>query len=209
MGKHLQSDPALVTRRRFLSRTRGPVSLSHIFIRRGPGLFLAAFVATLGVLAVNSIDPFSGAVASPNFVSIDLARYAEGQSLIAAESARAGGRDGLESIARLTPLSGIPDAGTAQAIAYVLVVQRGWNGSEFDCLVNLWNRESHWNVNSHNTESGAHGIPQARPGNKMASAGADWRTNPRTQIVWGLGYIKNRYGTPCGAWAHSEEFNWY
>ena len=209
MGKHLQSDPASALRHRSPLHTRNGVSLSHIFIRRGPGLFLAAFVVALGVLLVNSIDPYSGAVASPNFVAVDLARYAEGQSLIAAEASKDAGRDGVQAIARLTPLSGVPDAGTAQAIAYVLVVQRGWNGSEFDCLVNLWNRESHWNVNSHNTESGAHGIPQALPGNKMASAGPDWQTNPRTQILWGLRYIANRYGTPCGAWAHSEEFNWY
>ena len=209
MGKHLQSDPALIARRRILSRTRGTVGLSHVFIRRGPGLFLWAFLAALGVLMVNSFDPYSGAVASPNFVEFDIAMYAEGQSLIAAEATSGGGRDGLQSITRLTPLSGVPDAGTAQAIAYVLVIAHGWTGSDFDCLVNLWNRESHWNVNSHNAESGAHGIPQALPGNKMASAGPDWRTNPRTQIIWGLGYIKNRYGTPCAAWAHSEEFNWY
>ena len=65
-----------------------------------------------------------------------------------------------------------------------------------------------WRVNAANS-SGAYGIPQALPGSKMASAGADWQTNPATQIAWGLGYIAGRYGTPCGAWDHSESNGWY
>jgi hypothetical protein len=107
------------------------------------------------------------------------------------------------------PAVGIPDPGTAQAIAYQMVLARGWDATEFDCLVALWNRESHWNVYSLNVHSGAYGIPQALPGNRMASAGADWQTNPATQITWGLGYIAGRYGTPCGAWNHSQAKGWY
>ena len=110
---------------------------------------------------------------------------------------------------RTAPAVGIPDPGSAQAIAYDMVLQRGWNDSEYECLVALWNRESHWNVYAHNTSSGAYGIPQALPGDKMASAGADWQTNPATQITWGLGYIAGRYGTPCAAWEHSERKGWY
>lgn len=102
-----------------------------------------------------------------------------------------------------------PDPGTAQAIAYEMVLARGWSDADFGCLVALWNRESGWRVNAFNAGSGAYGIPQALPGNKMASAGADWETNPATQISWGLGYIGGRYGTPCGAWAHSESRGWY
>jgi hypothetical protein len=79
---------------------------------------------------------------------------------------------------------------------------------QFNCLVSLWNRESHWNVTATNP-NGAYGIPQALPGNKMASAGPDWQTNATTQITWGLGYITGRYGTPCGAWAHSQATGWY
>ena len=107
------------------------------------------------------------------------------------------------------PAAGIPDPGTAQAIALQMVTARGWGTNEFDCLVALWNRESHWNVYSLNTSSGAYGIPQALPGDKMASVGADWATNPATQITWGLGYITARYGTPCGAWNHSQAKGWY
>ena len=65
-------------------------------------------------------------------------------------------------------------------------------------------RESGWNVYADNPSSSAYGIPQALPGSKMASAGADWATNPVTQIRWGLGYIQDRYGSPCGAWGHSQ-----
>jgi len=102
-----------------------------------------------------------------------------------------------------------PDPGTAQAIAYSMVQERGWGDSEFACLVALWNKESGWRVNAYNAGSGAYGIPQALPGNKMASAGGDWETNPATQIAWGLGYIGGRYGTPCGAWGHSQAKGWY
>lgn len=107
------------------------------------------------------------------------------------------------------PPSVVPDPGSAQAIAFDMVAARGWGTGEFDCLVALWNKESGWRVNAHNTSSGAYGIPQALPGTKMASAGADWETNPATQIAWGLGYIGGRYGTPCGAWGHSQARGWY
>lgn len=102
-----------------------------------------------------------------------------------------------------------PDPGTAQAIAYEMVKARGWGDDQFACLVALWNKESGWRVNAYNSGSGAYGIPQALPGTKMGSAGADWETNPATQITWGLGYIGGRYGTPCGAWDHSQRRGWY
>ncbi|CAN5122661.1 hypothetical protein BH11ACT4_BH11ACT4_17360 [soil metagenome] len=95
---------------------------------------------------------------------------------------------------------------TAQAMA---ASQYGWGDGQFGCLVSLWDRESGWNVNSYNADSGAAGIPQALPGEKMAIAGADWQTNPATQIAWGLGYIASSYGTPCAAWNHSQSYNWY
>ncbi len=109
----------------------------------------------------------------------------------------------------IAPAAGVPDPGTAQAIAYDMVMARGWDQSEFDCLVALWNKESHWNVYAHNKNSGAYGIPQALPGEKMATAGADWATNPATQITWGLGYIGGRYGSPCVAWGYSQSRGWY
>lgn len=110
-------------------------------------------------------------------------------------------------------------AGSAKQIAQQKVAANGWGNNEWTCLESLWTRESGWRVNAINPrfnprasaipENQAYGIAQAAPGAKMASSGADWKTNPATQIDWGLGYIKGRYGTPCGAWAHSEKFNWY
>ena len=96
-----------------------------------------------------------------------------------------------------------------RSLAKPLVAAQGWSDSEYQCLVLLWNRESQWNPYAENASSGAYGIPQALPGSKMASSGADWRTNPVTQINWGIGYIKGRYGTPCSAWAHSNAVGWY
>jgi hypothetical protein len=99
--------------------------------------------------------------------------------------------------------------GAAQEIARAMLPDYGWSpSSQFGCLVSLWNRESHWNTHAANP-SGAYGIPQALPGSKMSSAGPDWQNNAHTQIKWGLGYIKGRYGTPCGAWAHSQSTGWY
>lgn len=108
------------------------------------------------------------------------------------------------------PAAGVPDPGTAQDIAYGMLASWGWDSeTEWSCLFALWGRESGWNVYAHNSSSGAYGIPQALPGEKMASAGEDWATNPATQITWGFGYIAGRYGSPCGAWESSQTRGWY
>ncbi len=115
------------------------------------------------------------------------------------EAARQAARDRANREAQRNP----------QALARLMVGERGWSASQFVCLKLLWTRESRWNYRASNPSSGAYGIPQALPGAKMASAGSDWRTNPATQIEWGLDYIADRYGSPCSAWAHSERNNWY
>jgi hypothetical protein len=99
--------------------------------------------------------------------------------------------------------------GDPRDIARALLPRFGFSSDQFGCLDSLWTRESGWNPAAQNASSGAFGIPQALPGSKMASAGADWATNPATQIEWGLGYIRDRYGSPCGAWGHSESYGWY
>ena len=104
---------------------------------------------------------------------------------------------------RTAPVS----AGRARAIAQSMLAQRGWS-DQWSCLDRLWQKESGWRVTAANP-SGAYGIPQALPGSKMASAGDDWRTSAATQIRWGLGYIGDRYGSPCGAWSHSQSVGWY
>lgn len=99
-------------------------------------------------------------------------------------------------------------AADPRAVARELLAARGRAG-QFRCLDRLWTKESEWRVRATNPSSGAYGIPQSLPAGKMATAGADWRTNPRTQIRWGLGYISERYGSPCAAWAHWQARNWY
>ena len=130
----------------------------------------------------------------------------------AAESAAAQADDGGGGAggSGIAPSPGtVVDPAAARAYASSAVSARGWSQGEFSCLVSLWSRESSWRADAYNSGSGAYGIPQSLPGSKMASAGSDWRTNAATQINWGLGYIAARYGTPCGAWAHSESVNWY
>ena len=100
-------------------------------------------------------------------------------------------------------------SGDAQSIALSMMAGYGWGGDQFTCLVNLWNRESGWNHLAMNASSGAYGIPQALPGSRMASEGDDWKTNPATQIKWGLKYVAERYGTPCSAWSFKAAHGWY
>ena len=98
----------------------------------------------------------------------------------------------------------------AKATASALAASKyGWGADQFQCLDNLWTKESGWNYQAVNANGGATGIPQALPGSKMATIAADWRTNATTQITWGLQYISASYGTPCAAWAHSQASNFY
>lgn len=202
--------------------------------RTRPLVVFLAFFAAIGFFMVNIVDPYSGATASTDFTVTQNDRFAgqETQKLAVANNytnsvkregftvkekpkpkpkpvpvvtvvdAESGGSTGAPAI-------GSPNPGSAQAYAKGALASRGMGQGEFECLVALWNRESHWNVYAYNSGSGAYGIPQALPGSKMASAGADWKTNAATQINWGLGYVIGRYGTPCGAWSHSESSGWY
>jgi hypothetical protein len=96
-----------------------------------------------------------------------------------------------------------------KAIGCTMTLEAGWDMNEVGCLISLWDKESGWDESAYNSGSGAYGIPQSLPGDKMASHGDDWETNPATQIAWGLDYIEGRYGNPCGAWSHSESNGWY
>jgi hypothetical protein len=99
--------------------------------------------------------------------------------------------------------------GTPKEVAMNLLPDHGWGQSQFSCLDKLWTKESGWRVSADNPTSSAYGIPQALPGVRMAAYGSDWRTNPVTQIKWGLDYIEDAYGSPCNAWAHSQAKGWY
>ena len=102
-----------------------------------------------------------------------------------------------------------PSPAAAQTYAADAAAQYGWNGQKWTDLVNLWNRESSWRWNAQNPSSGAYGIPQSLPGDKMAAFGANWRDDAAIQINWGLNYIAQRYGSPSAAWRHSEQVGWY
>ncbi|HEU4948569.1 MAG TPA: hypothetical protein VFT31_15580 [Kribbella sp.] len=99
--------------------------------------------------------------------------------------------------------------GTPKEVAFNLLADHGWKSDQFGCLDSLWTKESGWRVTADNPSSSAYGIPQALPGKRMAAYGSDWRTNPVTQIKWGLDYIEDAYGSPCGAWSHSKAKGWY
>jgi hypothetical protein len=92
--------------------------------------------------------------------------------------------------------------GDPRDMARALAATYSWTGKQWTCLDKLWDHESKYETTVRNPTSGAYGIPQALPASKMAKAGSDWRTNPVTQIVWGLGYIQDRYGSPCDAWSY-------
>jgi hypothetical protein len=128
------------------------------------------------------------------------AKAAKAARARAARAARA--RAARAAAARLT-------SGTPQQIARAMLARYGWSDSQFPYLYQLWAHESGWNPHAENLSSGAYGIPQALPGSQMASVSPDWRTNPATQIRWGLNYIQSRYGSPAGAWAHEQASNWY
>src|ERR1700691_3308473 len=131
--------------------------------------------------------------------------------ILAAQQAAANDASG-SGIQTGTGITGSPppaDPSSAEVIGENELVDQGFDkATQWPCLYDLWQQESGWNVYAENP-SGAYGIPQSLPGDKMASAGADWETDPKTQIIWGLGYIQQVYGTPCGAWAHEEADGYY
>jgi len=138
---------------------------------------------------------------------------AEEEAAAAAAQRSSGSRSSSSSssapAASAVASTGDNSPGAAQQAASNMLGEFGWGQDQFSCLVSLWNKESGWNYQAYNSGSGAYGIPQALPGSKMASAGGDWQTNAVTQVRWGLGYISGRYGSPCGAWGHSQSVGWY
>jgi hypothetical protein len=201
-------------------------------IRSRAAIWGFAFTAAVGFALVNVVDPYSGSASTPayadslqtiqqnsrfgavpvqsltapNAAETTVTRDAVGVKLkpkptptpTPTKKASSGGGSSA-------PSAPVPDPGTAKAIAYQMVHDRGWGDDQYSCLVSLWNKESGWRVNASNP-SGAYGIPQALPGSKM---GPGWQTDASVQISWGLGYIAGRYTNPCGAWAQSQAQGWY
>ena len=143
------------------------------------------------------VDP--SVALTQNIGSIDLGT---GRSIDAGEMAL------VSLAARQIKLAKTPEGAKIVASELVATTYK-WNAHQMSCLNTLWNNESHWNFRAHNYNSGATGIAQALPGNKMDVVATDWRTNPVTQIKWGIRYIKIRYGTPCRALAQTQWSGYY
>jgi len=136
---------------------------------------------------------------SQNFGAINLGA---GSSVDAGEMAL------VSLAARQVQLAKTPEGAKIVAAQLVATTYK-WSAKQMSCLTTLWNGESHWNFKAHNYSSGATGIAQALPASKMNIIATDWRTNPVTQLKWGLRYIKIRYGTPCKALAKTRWSGYY
>lgn len=161
---------------------------------------LAAAVAA----RTDSLNEQSAAIDDTSVATLALQR-ADAQDAIAAAQAAA------EESARFTATHGYAQGTTdPKEIARQIAASKyGWGDDQFTCYNNIIMRESMWDTFADNPTSSAYGIPQALPGSRMASEGADWQTNPATQIKWGLKYVAERYGTPCSAWSFKAAHGWY
>ena len=124
------------------------------------------------------------------------------QSLFASEMAL------VASVTRQVEMARTP-VGAKVVARQIMKSEYNWGSYQFECLNRLWTKESHWNYKAHNYKSGAHGIAQALPANRMEIISSDWRKNPVTQMRWGLRYIEIRYETPCKAWAKFKRSRYY
>ncbi|MCD5347386.1 hypothetical protein PX701_07340 [Agromyces sp. H3Y2-19a] len=161
---------------------------------------LAASVASLGDYELLPVDELADLTAETRDEVAKATAAAAEYDRVQAEKAKAA----AEALAR----ANTPDGARATARSMASSTY-GWGDGEFQCLDQLWQKESGWSYTAMNGSSGATGIPQALPGSKMATMGADWQTNAATQIAWGLDYISRSYGSPCSAWSHSQAVNWY
>ena len=228
--KHRANPAPNPERARPQHRDGGPLRRLGVATRRGAALTAVASVVTLGAVGagVASAAPGAGemaaqlqvnaASAAPDSSMLDRLGQREEQVSRSAsrldraapvvnakldllqKSARSGGQ-----VTKTEDLG----SGDPKAIAAAMLSDFGWSSDQMGCLDSLWTKESGWNPHAANPSSSAYGIPQALPGSKMATAGSDWADNPATQIEWGLGYIRDSYGSPCSAWGHSESYGWY
>jgi hypothetical protein len=178
---------------------------------------LIAITCIASYAMVTVIDPYGGALTSAYAYNSSYSDIGEDNQIYGFKSQQKisferGGWaivTGDEAAAIYVANAATPETGSIKEFAYGLVRDNNWGRDQYSCLVALWERESNWRWDAMNKSSGAYGIPQSLPGRKMAEMGADWATNPETQVRWGVSYIKSRYGAPCGAMAHSNKFNWY
>ena len=191
------------------NRTAHPLSVKFATVIAGSALALGAAVATAATSAP------ARSIAAPASAHSAMSRLTTGRPAASRRATDHAPR-GIKLATLLAPAAGTAGtastAGTAltpRQIARQMLSSFGWSPAQFPYLNRLWNRESGWNVHAENPYSGAYGIPQALPGAKMATAGPNWRSNARTQIRWGLRYIRAIYGSPRRAWAHEVADGWY
>ena len=152
-------------------------------------------------------SPQSAAIIEPDEASVSL--FAEDDLAATASGAIFSSELALvSSVSRQVELARTP-LGAKKVAKSILLNEYGFSEKEYKCLNRLWTKESHWNYKARNKSSGAHGIAQALPASKMNVVSTDWRTNPVTQIRWGLRYISIRYETPCKALAKHKRSNYY
>jgi hypothetical protein len=186
---------------------------------------VAIWAVTTSVLLVATILPAANALEmeAPSLVEIETAKSSaivdptDSTAALLAEDDLAATASGaifssdlalVSSVSRQVELARTP-MGAKKVAKSILLNEYGFSEKEYKCLNSLWTKESHWNYKARNKSSGAHGIPQALPASKMNVISTDWRTNPVTQIRWGLRYISIRYETPCKALAKHKRSNYY
>ena len=186
---------------------------------------VAIWGATTALLLVATILPTANAleIATPSEVELDVTKisavvepvasaaqlFSEDDLAATASGAIFSSELALVStVSRQVELARTP-LGAKKVAKSILLNEYGFSEKEYTCLDTLWTKESHWNYKARNKSSGAHGIPQALPASKMNVVSTDWRTNPVTQIRWGLRYISIRYETPCKALAKHKRSNYY
>ncbi len=186
---------------------------------------VAIWAVTTSVLLVATILPAANALEmeAPSLVEIETAKSSaiieptDSTAALLAEDDLAATASGaifssdlalVSSVSRQVELARTP-MGAKKVAKSILLNEYGFSEKEYKCLNSLWTKESHWNYKARNKNSGAHGIPQALPASKMNVISTDWRTNPVTQIRWGLRYISIRYETPCKALAKHKRSNYY
>ncbi len=177
-----------------------------------PSAYGVEFPATTSLVMPTPgvLDPIAGEVfltskSDPEIAPIEAALFSE---LSSEATVSASAMSLVSSASANVELARTPDG--AREVAKVLMEEKyGWGEKQYACLDDLWIKESNWNYRASNKRTGAHGIPQALPATKMEVIGTDWRTNPVTQISWGLRYIDIRYETPCKAWAKFKRSNYY
>jgi len=189
--------PLVVTAAAFAITFLASVNTTFAQVNIGSQIVLPDTPATPAPAEVPAVDPTLALAENIGAIALGVGHTVDADEMALVSAA-----------ARQIQLARTPD-GARQVAADIVASTYKWNARQMSCLNTLWNNESHWNYKARNYNSGAIGIAQALPGDKMDVVATDWRTNPVTQIKWGIRYIHIRYGTPCGALAQARWSGYY